>query len=1005
MASIYYPSYTNLSYHPTGSGNANQVINIFYPIGNTPIGGWPVIFHLAGVTWGSASPLSTLASSANKRLEFIFRAIQAGIAVVSVGYTAVSASINGGGTFDPPNTNGDFEDDTKPNIFKDLTWAIQYCRYNATLYSLNPSKFSINGYTTTAIAACWPALGPDRADQSATDFRQASSKVQALVAHNPVSWFPAFNIGTNDLIANIFPDIASPLSGSATAMNSVPTGYAIEASPLYYGFNNADAIARNSTLPVYLNYDTNSLDSTDFSLNVTGYPSLYSTLTSRTDTWFGHVFWNKLLSVNSTFHSENSELNIGFAVGTGYNESLRLSATGDIMDSIVSWLTGMFVTPIDPRPEYWRDLYGDSTITYVPPVINYTYNENVNQRGVNDLSFRWQEVSIDLSMVQSGNILEFITPDYYMVQITPDLNWHDPIAMFGETTDPEIHNPHLKNFGPFSITNGTLIHNPDNSALVTLTESQIDSVVVEGYSNYVWRAVPWAQGNPGVGGLPMSFEWIGSPTQVKFTVDPIKKEIKKNVQVVSGTKGPRTNITVESENNPTVFIEQTSATWKVLFNIDRPQVVFTILATDEGGSAVSTYKVDIKFDETAQYSGHVWNAFDGFALLSSLERLPGETNSSLKSRIVDAFTNKGGTHYRGLVNGINRELGITRKDSCLKVSRAILNGRPIEPTVTIETSHTRISVSCPSFIIHDEVKKINSYDNTITLDKRIQEILSIKTVNNQEIDHKLYTADRSIGQIQGNKIKVDDSLNGLVLVTYLYKEDLYFADLNTIGNIKEGLNKIANPQGLPVINVVMDSTMTGSELSKYLYKSYFVLDKNVLLDEIGWSPIGLFSISDEEYKWSFANVDSLFFDSEFYAFVTELKSKTNIEWGFIIADKDYWDAVDADWYGRDSLPLALDIKLSNYVTVIPLNNRILKFDPLEAFRMGYYFDSVLIKNLGFPQKAFRSGVGYKIDCAVSVYQKLVSSQDTRINLNPNLLKPEDVFRYSTTMINSIAVDF
>jgi outer membrane protease len=135
-----------------------------------------------------------------------------------------------------------------------------------------------------------------------------------------------------------------------------------------------------------------------------------------------------------------------------------------------------------------------------------------------------------------------------------------------------------------------------------------------------------------------------------------------------------------------------------------------------------------------------------------------------------------------------------------------------------------------------------------------------------------------------------------------------------------------------------------------------------------------------------------------------LKSHTNIEWGYIIADKDYWDAVDADWYGRDSLPVAFDVKLSNYNVALPIGHKSSSFDAWEAFRMGYYYEGKLIKNQGFPQQAFKSGVGYKQDCVVSVVSVNISSRDTQINFNPIVVNSRDVNSYSSTAISSVAVN-
>lgn len=53
------------------------------------------------------------------------------------------------------------------------------------------------------------------------------------------------------------------------------------------------------------------------------------------------------------------------------------------------------------------------------------------------------------------------------------------------------------------------------------------------------------------------------------------------------------------------------------------------------------------------------NQFDELGALMSLPRLQGETNWAYKRRIHDAGTNLANASYRGLVNGITRELGLS----------------------------------------------------------------------------------------------------------------------------------------------------------------------------------------------------------------------------------------------------------------------------------------------------------------------------------------------------------
>lgn len=59
---------------------------------------------------------------------------------------------------------------------------------------------------------------------------------------------------------------------------------------------------------------------------------------------------------------------------------------------------------------------------------------------------------------------------------------------------------------------------------------------------------------------------------------------------------------------------------------------------------------------------HVWNALDEMGLLLNLKRLFGEKNEDYKKRILDVFINPGNSTHDGMVNGISRELGISKEE-------------------------------------------------------------------------------------------------------------------------------------------------------------------------------------------------------------------------------------------------------------------------------------------------------------------------------------------------------
>ena len=55
----------------------------------------------------------------------------------------------------------------------------------------------------------------------------------------------------------------------------------------------------------------------------------------------------------------------------------------------------------------------------------------------------------------------------------------------------------------------------------------------------------------------------------------------------------------------------------------------------------------------------VFNEFDEHGLINGLRRIPGEKNATFKRRILDVFVHRSNSTYRGLVNGITRELGLS----------------------------------------------------------------------------------------------------------------------------------------------------------------------------------------------------------------------------------------------------------------------------------------------------------------------------------------------------------
>jgi len=84
------------------------------------------------------------------------------------------------------------------------------------------------------------------------------------------------------------------------------------------------------------------------------------------------------------------------------------------------------------------------------------------------------------------------------------------------------------------------------------------------------------------------------------------------------------------------------------------------------GSSYSEASIGLSFNISAvqtyigkPQSSFVFNEYDEFGLLLNLKRLPGEKNSIYRRRLFDTYTNRANSTYRGIVNAITREVGLS----------------------------------------------------------------------------------------------------------------------------------------------------------------------------------------------------------------------------------------------------------------------------------------------------------------------------------------------------------
>jgi len=85
------------------------------------------------------------------------------------------------------------------------------------------------------------------------------------------------------------------------------------------------------------------------------------------------------------------------------------------------------------------------------------------------------------------------------------------------------------------------------------------------------------------------------------------------------------------------------------------------------------------------------NRFDEHGDLYSLDRLPGETNTAFKKRIMDLTLHPGGPNYEGLLNNLARELGCPREPALtIDLKRDASSGSVLAPNPRVDILADRV---------------------------------------------------------------------------------------------------------------------------------------------------------------------------------------------------------------------------------------------------------------------------------------------------------------------------
>lgn len=577
--------------------------------------------------------------------------------------------------------------------------------------------------------------------------------------------------------------------------------------------------------------------------------------------------------------------------------------------------------------------------------------------------------------------LDYLVPYGYIIQVTPDLGWHNITDMF--EASELLPNPHLRTLGPFGTDFGNLTDNEDNSVTAIIDQSDFEETIIDSYSKYLWRAIAINDiGQPSAGGLPARFSYVGKEVDSLFVIDPVK-ETDSPLKVITGTRSKDMIVVLDdNETHPCVTYPSIN-TWRIEVSLSSSVRVLKIYAKGIGGSTSSIRYVELKSKLFAQNESALWNVFDEHGLVADIERLPGESNYDYSNRIKDVYKNRGGSSLQGILNGASRELAVAKIPEGLKLS--ILkdqNNIPKIDKLQIDVTSYSLRVTSDISFITEHVYVDPVYGTAILTKLPCERPEYLFIDNTRKIDiADCEIVDNDTKDEYSIAIKDTGAFGKFIELKYKYYDELLFKHYPTLEDLLLAINNLTinNSQ---VLKCEIGSLLSGNEKSLGLFISSLLLTKDP--GYIAWSPIIIKKISDRGYRNYFLSENQDIRTSEYYKYVAELKNNTKIFWGAVEADRDRWGSSESKALSMDSIPTCFDPGLSHIIDYV--TGSASKVDPIVAWGKNYTAtDGSKLINAGLSHLLFSPGVAYKNDLKPSIYyttSRLVNSEDSNINIGP-----------------------
>lgn len=578
------------------------------------------------------------------------------------------------------------------------------------------------------------------------------------------------------------------------------------------------------------------------------------------------------------------------------------------------------------------------------------------------------DVHVDAYMKKNA-FIDYLVPTGYMLQITPDLGWHNIMELF-EGSNKDFENPHLKTLGPYEIELGNLIDNLDNSVTAIVDSNDLLQATTNNFKKYLWRALPITpNGQVGAGGYPQRFEYIGDELNTLFTINPVEQDQTSTVRIITGTKSKRMKVRVDNIDEHTGLEYPTDTSWRLSLHLNTSKRTVSIQGYDSGGGLTSVYKVNLQNELFVQNDKTVWNIFDEHGLVTDLQRLPKESNHDFTLRIKDAYTNRGSSSFYGIVNGATRELGLNKINDAIQFS---INkdeyNNPLSQSALIEITASSVRIRTSSMVIEERLL-VDSIHNIITLSYLPFELPDFIELDNAEKINILLVEDNIIfddtKSVYQYKINKELPSGTFVNVKYNYSVEFLYKNYPTLAELLTAINTYTEVSGKQVITATLSSRLSGNESCLGIYVSSINLSPNTSVS-IPWSPVYIKRLADRGFRDYFITDNIELKDTKYYSYVNEIKDQTKIFWGSIEADRDRWDCADSKELSMDSIPTLFDPSLTRFISMYTgVETRIEAVNNWGRDMLG--FDSELLYNYGITNILFQPGVAHTNDLRPGIY--------------------------------------